>query len=110
MVQQPTKGFGRRKVALSDNGPSTKLRNPNDNRQVDRSASFKNAQIILQGDAAIDCIARNICDDGCMIAVTGAENLPDELKINLGPGSPTRVARVTWRETGHAGLQFIAAS
>ena len=97
--------FGRRAPAFAAD-PSDNSRS-GDNRKNPRATTFKNASIRFADRTKTDCIARNICPEGCMIAVRGAENLPLKLKIRLGPLGREIEGKIVWRQDDTAGLQFI---
>ena len=95
--------FGKRPSA---EGPVSPPKRPGDKRQGDRSQVYKNAQILLADSSTVECIAKNVGPDGCMISVLGAEGLPDDLLIRLDTASPYRAASIIWREKDEAGVQF----
>ena len=97
--------FGKRSAAKGS--AQTKPARPKDKRQGDRTASFKNGQIFIGANKVLDCAVRNISNEGCMISLFGAENLPDEIKVSVTLGQPRRKARVTWRDQQDAGLEFL---
>jgi PilZ domain len=105
MVVQKGGTFGKRKTASS--GAAPKLTRPTDKRGSDRTAAFKNAKVFIGGHTALDCAVRNLNQEGCMVSLLGAENLPDEVTIRLDPSQPRRRARVAWRDQNDAGLQFL---
>lgn len=98
--------FGKRP---SKGGPASPPKRPGDKRQGDRSAVFKNAQLLLSDNSTIECIAKNVGPDGCMISVLGAEGLPDEVMIRLDTASPYKPANIIWREKDEAGVHFAPA-
>lgn len=81
-----------------------------DRRQAGRASTYKNAQITLSDHTEVDCIARNVSADGCLIAFIGAEHLPDLLTIRLDPTKDLRPAQVVWRAQGEAGLKFFKST
>lgn len=101
-------GFGKRGAAAEGVKKTPELpRRPTDKRHEDRETAFKNAQIFIGGGKALSCAVRNVSEDGCMISLLGAENLPEELQIRLDPAHPRQHARVVWRDHNDAGLEFL---
>lgn len=99
--------FGRRRTTPPAADAGLEPVDPKGHRHSKRAATFKNAKIILLDHSKIDCIARNVSAEGCMITVAGAENLPDELDIRLDPIEGPKRAHVVWRDLDEAGLHFV---
>ncbi len=105
-TQKPS--FG--KKAAPARTPSKKAgpAKPGDKRASERKAAYKNCKIILSDRSVVDCIARNVSEKGCLISAAGAENLPEELVIQLDVISAPRRAKIVWVERGEAGIEFVS--
>ena len=106
----PTQGkpsFGKRAAVSDKVTPDKKPAKLGDKREQERAPVFKNGKIVLSDHSAVECVARNVSEKGCLISAAGAENLPDEVTFHLDAISRPRRAKVIWREQGEAGLEFL---
>jgi len=58
---------------------------------------------------AMECLIRDISDEGARIIFSGAVNLPDAVELYIPQKDETLRARVQWRHGDEAGLAFPAA-
>jgi hypothetical protein len=56
--------------------------------------------------SAIDCLIRDISDQGARIIFSGAVNVPDIVDLYIPPKEETVGARVQWRRGDEVGLAF----
>jgi hypothetical protein len=56
--------------------------------------------------AGIDCIVRNISDEGACLEVTSPLGIPDEFSLVIKPDSLFRKCRIVWRSARRIGVRF----
>lgn len=105
MSSGATRQFG--KCQSSSKLQAAAPRDPREKRASGRRKVYKNSKIILSDRSLVECIARDVSDEGCRISVAGAENLPDEFTIQLDAFSGPRRAKVIWLDQNEAGLVFL---
>lgn len=77
-------------------------------RKVHRLRSYLAGQAVFNGRAStVDCLLRNISDDGAKIAFSDGVALPVEFEITIPRRGETKRSRVVWRTQKEAGLQFL---
>jgi hypothetical protein len=76
-------------------------------RQTARLRSFKGGSIIFGLAPTVDCIIRNLSDKGAMMAVEGADGIPDEFTLLIKPEMIKRNCRLVWRKANRIGVHFI---
>jgi PilZ domain len=71
-----------------------------------RPASNEPAQIIVdEPDSTMDCIIRDLSDDGACVEVSNTLLIPSLFKLVLSSGA-TRFCRVAWRTQNKIGVRF----
>lgn len=73
-----------------------------------RARVLKSAKLILGTSSTIDCVIRNISNEGAKIEISNAATLPGELELSLDGGHTVRRCRIVWRTLTAAGLKFEA--
>ncbi len=76
-------------------------------RRFHRRRVLKGAQISFRGlRAAIDCIIRDITEQGARLAVESPVGVPDQFEL-VQSGAAPRFCRVVWRKATQIGVEFI---
>lgn len=57
--------------------------------------------------STLDCLVRNMSQDGAKIEFAGPATIPDEFDITIHQKGHSRRARVTWRRETEAGITFL---
>ena len=76
-------------------------------RKCTRSRVRKDAKLVVGGSATIDCVVRNLTNDGAGIELSGTADLPENLDMTFDGGHSFRPCRLAWRSVGVGGLQFV---
>lgn len=80
-------------------------------RSSPRKRSFLQGRLLFNGrQSAIDCVVRDLSDDGARVAFSAAVAIPDIVELVLPSKEETFRARVAWRRGEEAGLAFLHAS
>ena len=81
-----------------------------DRRAGQRQKTYLGAMAAFnQQYSAMDCLVRNLSSEGAHIVFAAALTLPHEFEIRIPFKDIKRHARIVWRDSGAAGIQFIAA-
>ena len=79
-------------------------------RKSDRARSILGARIIFNhGNSTIDCQIRNISASGAKLDVSQAVSIPEEFDIDVPQRGKVYRARLCWRDSGSAGIEFVQA-
>ena len=75
-----------------------------------RRRVLKRAKALLHGNnTVLDCVIRDLSDDGARIQIEHASALPMRFKLaNISDGE-VREVRVVWRKDAMAGVAFMTA-
>jgi hypothetical protein len=76
-------------------------------RKCTRSRVLKVAKLVIGGSATIDCVVRNLTNDGARIELSGSADLPENLDMTFDGGHSFRPCRLAWRSATASGLQFL---
>jgi hypothetical protein len=69
--------------------------------------TLKGGRIAFQGDrAAIQCIIRNLSDEGACLVVESPVGIPDTFHLVFDEGEPDRQCKVVWRTKDRLGVTF----
>lgn len=75
-------------------------------RQRPRSRTFKGGTIMF-GVATVDCIIRNLSENGASLEIGSAVGVPDDFILIIKPESLKRKCKVAWRSADRVGVQFL---
>lgn len=76
------------------------------NRKTTRTRSFKSGRIIYSDRIkTLDCIIKNMSDDGAKLVLSIPENLPDAFSVRFNDGKERNCA-VRWRIMNEIGVQY----
>lgn len=79
-------------------------------RQSGRHRSFLRGLVSFDSKhGALDCIIRDLSDDGARIVFSESVALPESLELRIPQKQQTLRARVSWRHGDEVGLDFGAA-
>ncbi|MCB2113600.1 MAG: PilZ domain-containing protein [Parvularculaceae bacterium] len=98
---------GVRKKSGERNPESSELSQVEERRGSVRQPTFKAGEVILPDAGALDCIIRNVSENGCLIKIENAGALPDKISIRIDRDKPPRQAEIIWRSSTLAGAMFI---
>ena len=77
-------------------------------RSAERVRSFLRARITFNnGNTTVDCTVRNISATGAKIELSSAVAVPTEFDLDVPQKGRVFRARMMWRDTEYAGIQFI---
>ena len=76
-------------------------------RKSGRSRVLKGAKIVLGNTSLIDCIVRNVTNNGARLQIANTVELPDALGLTLDGGYSIRSSRVVWRTVTETGVRFV---
>ena len=71
-----------------------------------RLRTFKGGSIIFGVAAAIDCIIRNMSDNGAALEVESPVGIPDDFTLLIKPEFVKRNCHVIWRAAKRIGVRF----
>lgn len=71
-----------------------------------RLRTFKGGSIIFGVAAAIDCIIRNMSDNGAALEVESPVGIPDDFTLLIKPEFVKRNCHVVWRASKRIGVRF----
>jgi ribosomal protein S1 len=75
-------------------------------RKHPRMRALKGAQLVVGKSIVLDCIVRNLTDQGARIEISNTVGLPDRLQLSFDNGGLERVCRIVWRKLTEAGVEF----
>jgi hypothetical protein len=76
-------------------------------RKCTRSRVLKVAKLVIGGSATVECVVRNLTNDGARIELSGSADLPENLDMTFDGGHSFRPCRLAWRSATASGLQFL---
>ena len=59
------------------------------------------------GVATVDCIIRNLSENGASLEIGSPVGVPDDFILIIKPESLKRKCRVAWRSADRIGVQFL---
>jgi hypothetical protein len=81
-----------------------------DRRKTARKKTFLGARVIFNHrQSTMDCLVRNIGDDGARLSFSGPAPFPDQVEVEVVRMDKTFRARVAWRRENELGVRFLAA-
>ncbi|HNR77838.1 MAG TPA: PilZ domain-containing protein [Parvularculaceae bacterium] len=105
MGRQNKPGVGKK---AGDRKPDTaELSSIDERRASVRQPTFKAGEVILPEGEALDCVIRNVSENGCLIKIENAGALPDRISVRIDLDKPPRPAEVIWRSSTLAGAMFF---
>ena len=78
-------------------------------RQVARMRLFKSAKIVLGPSSVLDCVVRDLTNEGARITIPNALNLPKTMSVTFDNGRTCRSSRLAWRTLDEFGVEFVGA-
>jgi hypothetical protein len=77
-------------------------------RAAQRRRVLKGAAIWYAGHmSTMDCVVRELSEDGCRLKTDGAPWAPAEFELALGQGAVIERCQVVWRKATELGVRFI---
>jgi hypothetical protein len=74
-------------------------------RNSPRSRTLKTAKVVFNNRrSVVDCIIRNISDDGCCLQISDPLAVPETFEMETGGG--WRLCQVVWRKADRIGVKF----
>ena len=58
--------------------------------------------------STVDCVIRNLSDNGACVEFKTSVNLPDQMKLNITRKGRSYLAKLVWRQANRVGLAFRA--
>lgn len=77
-----------------------------DRRRIKRLRTLKQGRIIMSDWTVMDCLVRDISDEGARIALGGLVDLPQEFRLLIVSTNMLIPAELEWRRSLLAGLRF----
>ncbi|HTV31918.1 MAG TPA: PilZ domain-containing protein [Methylocella sp.] len=89
-------------------GPQSKpAAEPEERRQDGRRRALKTGRIVFNDrQSVIDCVIRNLSENGACLEVTNPMGIPDFFELELGQGG-FRHSRIAWRQLRRVGVAFL---
>ena len=79
-------------------------------RQYQRGRTYLGGRLAFNNQyCAIDCLVRNMSQNGAKLVFEGTALLPGEFELTLPQKGESRRARVIWRQQDAAGIAFLPA-
>jgi len=75
-------------------------------RTTPRSRILKSGTISFDRAAGIDCVVRNISDEGACLEVTSPLGIPDEFTLVIKSDNLLRTCQIVWRSARRIGVRF----
>jgi PilZ domain len=79
----------------------------NERRAVFRRRTYKSGTITFGGCLNIECLVRNISDDGACLEVNSPASIPDDFNLVIRPDNIFRTCQVAWRAPDKIGVHFV---
>jgi hypothetical protein len=76
-------------------------------RKHRRSRVLKSAKLVLGSSSVIDCVVRNLTNNGARVLVSNATTLPEHLHLTFDNGRTSYACKVVWRRLDETGLEFL---
>jgi hypothetical protein len=81
---------------------------PTYSKRAWRGRALIAARIIFNnGSTTLDCVIRNLSEDGAKLHLSGGATAPSEFSLFLIEKNITRKARVVWRRGEEIGVEFL---
>ena len=78
-------------------------------RALHRNRTYIGARIVFNlRYSTMDCLVRNLSEDGAKLIFGGVETIPSEFDIFIRNQSDSRRAKMIWRTESEAGIRFIS--
>jgi hypothetical protein len=82
-----------------------------EHRLAQRRRVLKGAAIWLAGRmSTMDCVVRDLSEEGCRLKTDGVAWAPDSFELSLGQGAVIEQCKVVWRRAGEIGVRFVRLS
>jgi hypothetical protein len=79
-------------------------------REYQRGRTYLGARLAFNNQyCAIDCLVRDMSQNGAKLVFEGTVLLPGEFDLTLPQKGESRRARVVWRQRDEAGITFLKA-
>ena len=78
-----------------------------EHRSSQRQRTYKGGRINAKGRPGIDCLIRNLSDEGACLEVDNALVPTDEFDLVILPEYFNRRCRVAWRKPKRIGIHFV---
>ena len=79
-------------------------------RNKPRAKSLLGAKIMFGGKAVIDCLARDLTDDGARLVLAHTIGIPDQFDLYIERKKQTFAVEVAWRKPDQLGVAFRMAA
>lgn len=80
-------------------------------RRAARSRTLIGGKVIFnQRQSTLDCMVRNLSEDGALLVFPGSVALPDLFELHLPVKRESRMVRTRWRDSERIGVAFAAAA
>jgi hypothetical protein len=76
-------------------------------RKLSRTRVLKGAKMLLGKSSVIDCVARDLTNNGAGLEVANTIGLPEIVDLTLDAGHSIRRSRLVWRKLNKAGVEFL---
>lgn len=77
-------------------------------RQLARHRTFKGGRIFVPFRPGVDCLIRNLTEDGACVEVIGHAPLPEnDFELAIKPEWLNRRCHVVWRKLNKIGVKFL---
>ena len=77
-------------------------------RRALRRRTLKGARVVFNNrQSSIDCVVRNLSDDGARLDLVSSIGVPDRLLLVFDDGCSKRSCEVKWRKAKSIGLLFV---
>ena len=75
-------------------------------RKSGRSRVLKSAKLVLGHASIIDCVVRNLTNNGARIQIANTVDLPQAFEMTFDGGHSIRPCRLVWRSVTETGVEF----
>jgi hypothetical protein len=76
-------------------------------RKLTRTRVLKGAKMLLGKSSVIDCVARDLTNNGAGLEVANTIGLLETVDLTLDAGHSIRRSRLVWRKLNKAGVEFL---
>jgi hypothetical protein len=82
-----------------------------DRRSIHRSRTCLEGRVAFDnGQSALDCLVRNLSQDGARIALSDTAAIPDAFEVVIPRKAEIRRARIIWKDETEAGVLFLRST
>jgi hypothetical protein len=82
-----------------------------DRRSIHRSRTCLEGRVAFDnGQSALDCLVRNLSQDGARIALSDTAAIPDAFEVVIPRKGEIRRARIIWKDETEAGVLFLRST